>query len=218
MQSPFTFASTTNNPQSASLIRRDWSCPALIQGCTKSYLVTSGTCDSVAAANNITPDKFYELNPSLNRPSCNNMYSGCSYCVEKGTTPPACPKDYNAQCTKFHEVKSGDICWAIVQQNSPLTINQLFAWNPAIHNPACDNLVPTCKYCISVPEAVKVPEPHQPNIKTNCKEYYQAVPGDYCYKISIEKGVGLNDFMSWNPDVGPTCLGMVAGYWYCLRV
>ncbi|KAH7080573.1 hypothetical protein BKA63DRAFT_488318 [Paraphoma chrysanthemicola] len=203
---------------SASLLRRDWSCPALIPTCSKSYLVTSGTCDTVAAANGITSDKFYELNPSINKPACNNMYSGCAYCVQAGDTPPVCPTNYNPKCDAFYTVKSGDICWAIINQTPGLSLNQLFKWNPAIHNPACDNLVPTCKYCTHVPTEVKVPDPHQPNTRAGCKEYYQAVSGDYCYKIAIEKGVNLNDFMSWNPDVGPTCLNMLAGYWYCLRI
>ncbi|KAH8733237.1 hypothetical protein GQ44DRAFT_23835 [Phaeosphaeriaceae sp. PMI808] len=175
---------------SASIIRRDWSCPTLINGCTKSYLVTSGTCES----------------------------SGCYYCVAKDPIPDPCPTDYNSNCDKFYEVKTGDICWAIVGRNPPLSLNQLFEYNPSIHNPSCDNLKPNCKYCVRTSTPPKVPEPHQPNIKTNCKEYYQAVPGDYCYKISLEKGVNLNDFMGWNPDVGPTCLNMLAGYWYCLRI
>ncbi|KAF2258907.1 hypothetical protein CC78DRAFT_537450 [Lojkania enalia] len=204
---------------SAAVIKRQWSCPALIQGCTKSYLVTYGTCDSVAAANGITTDKFFELNPSINRPSCNNMFSGCYYCVAKDTVSPVCPTDYNTQCNKFYEVKSGDICWTIVNNNPPLSLNQLYDWNPSIHRDTCDNLIPQCKYCVGVGGVVDtVPQPHQPNIRQNCKEYYQAQSGDYCYKISIEKGVNLADFMSWNPDVGPGCLNMLAGYWYCLRI
>jgi hypothetical protein len=180
--------------------------------------VTGGTCESVAAANSITADRFFELNPTLNKPSCNNMFSGCSYCVAKDIVGPICPTDYNAKCDKFDEIKTGDICFAIVQRNPPLSLNQLFEWNPSIHNPACDNLVPSCKYCVNVPNVPKIPDPHQPNTRVGCKEYYQAVPGDYCYKISLDKGVNLNDFMSWNPDVGPTCLNMIAGYWYCLKI
>ncbi|KAK7177656.1 hypothetical protein DPSP01_014564 [Paraphaeosphaeria sporulosa] len=201
----------------ASILKRDWSCPALITGCTKSYLVTSGTCDSVATANSITVDKFYQLNPSINRPSCNNMYSGCAYCVSD-VKSVECPKDYDPRCDKFYTVKNGNICWAIIDQIPGLSLNQLYQYNPSIHNPSCDNLVPTCGYCVHVPQAAKVPDPHQPNIRTNCKEYYQAVPGDYCYKLANDKGVDLNSFLSWNPDVGPTCLNMLAGYYYCLRI
>lgn len=200
-------------------MKRDWTCPALVSNCTKTYLVVSGTCDSVAAANGISTDQFFKLNPSINRPSCNNLYSGCAYCVASGLTPPVCPTNADPKCDKWDTVKTGDICYGIVERNPPLTLNQLYAWNPSIHNPSCDNLVPNCKYCIHVPPPdVKAPDPHQPNIRTNCKEYYQAVLGDYCYKISIDKGVNLNDFMSWNPDVGPTCLNMLVGYWYCLRI
>jgi len=205
-------------PAAASLIRRDWTCPALIDGCTKTFLVTQGNCISVAAANNISTNAFFDLNPSINKPQCDNMYSGCSYCVEKGPTPPACPTDYDSRCDKFYEVKTGDTCWPIVQANRPLTINKFFSYNPSVHNPACDNLVPSCKYCINVPKAPAVPEPHQANIKTDCKEYYKAVSGDYCYKVAMDKGVTVEDFMKWNPDVGPTCLDMLAGYYYCSRV
>lgn len=202
----------------AALIRRDWSCPALIPTCTKTYLVTSGTCDSVAAANGISTNQFFDLNPSINRPSCNNVFSGCNYCVQAGQTPPECPKNYNPKCNKFDTIKTGDICNAIVLRNPPISLNQFYDWNPAVHNPACDNLVPNCKYCVNVPQDIKIPEPHQPNTRAGCKEYYQAINGDYCYKIAIDKGVNLIDFMSWNPDVGSGCMNMLAGYWYCLRI
>ena len=158
------------------------------------------------------------MNPSINQPSCSNIYAGCSYCVAKSSNPTACPTDYNSKCDQFYEAKIGDICSVIINQNPPLSLNQLFEYNPSINNPSCNNLAPACKYCVHVPAQPKVPEPHQPNIRTDCKEYYEAVPGDYCYKISLEKGVNLNDFISWNKDVGSTCSNMLAGYWYCLRV
>ncbi|KAF2256924.1 carbohydrate-binding module family 50 protein, partial [Trematosphaeria pertusa] len=189
--------------------------PALIPECTKAYLVTSGTCDSVAAANGLSTAAFQALNPSINA-GCSNMYSGCNYCVSKAAAP-TCPTDYAAQCDTFYTVVSGDICTSIVARYPGLSLNNFYAWNPAVHNPSCDNLQPNCKYCVHVPNPT-VPDPHQPNVRQGCKEYYQAVAGDYCYKIAVEKGVNLNDFMSWNPDVGPTCLNMLAGYWYCLRI
>lgn len=192
---------------SAGLVKRDWTCPALITDCTKSYLVTSGTCDSVAAANGISTQTFMSLNPSINS-GCTNMYSGCYYCVAKNT-PVVCPSDYNAQCDQFYTVASGDTCNAIVAKYQGLSLNNFYAWNPAVHNPSCDNLMPTCKYCVHVPSPA-IPDPHQPNTRAGCKEYYQAKPGDYCYLISVNYGVNLNDFMSWNPDVGPTCLNMAS--------
>lgn len=184
--------------------------------------MTSGTCDSIAAANGITTQEFFRLNPTVENPACRNMYSGCSYCISDKPLPDPCPKDYDPKCDKFYTVNSGDICYAIVDQNQnidpKLTLPLLFQYNPSIHNPSCDNLRPNCNYCVHIKGPVPVPGPHQPNIRVGCKEYYMAIPGDFCWKISVEKGVNLNDFMTWNPDVGPGCMNMLVGYWYCLRI
>ncbi|KAF2675678.1 carbohydrate-binding module family 50 protein, partial [Lentithecium fluviatile CBS 122367] len=120
-------------------------------------------------------------------------------------------------CDKTYKVHTGDTCNTIVQKNPGLTLENLYKWN-WINNPACDNLRPRCNYCVHKPIPDTVPEPHQPNIKMDCKEYYQAVSGDYCWLLCQQKGVDLNSFLSWNPDVGVDCQSMLAGYYYCLRI
>jgi len=143
------------------------------------------------------------------------MYAGCAYCVQKGPDPVVCPTDYNSNCGEFYNVSTGDICWKIISLYPPLTLDQLYAYNPSIHRiPECDNLIPGCKYCVRINS---VPEPHQQNIKTGCHQYYQAVAGDYCYRVAINYGIDVGAFMSWNPDVGSGCLNMLAGYWYCVK-
>ncbi|KAF2464999.1 uncharacterized protein BDR25DRAFT_306866 [Lindgomyces ingoldianus] len=200
---------------SAASIKRQWSCPALISDCTKTYLVVGGdTCETVASRNGITTADFFSMNPSINS-GCGNMYAGCAYCVSKipGQT---CPTNYNANCDQFYTVASGDICYTIIAKYPPLTLDNFYAYNPSIKKPECNNLMPNCNYCVHIRTAV--PDPHQPNIKTDCQLYYQAVGGDYCYLVAQRYNVNVNDFMSWNPDVGPpTCLNMLAGDWYCVK-
>ncbi|OCK81426.1 carbohydrate-binding module family 50 protein [Lepidopterella palustris CBS 459.81] len=197
-------------------------CPAYDSSCTQTYVVQSGDiCNKITGTYGISLANFYQWNPGVHNPSCDNLYPGCTYCVAVNPQP-VCPT-YAANCAKTYTVVSGDICWKIVGIYG-IALNDFYKWNPGVNNPAvtpgheCDNLWPGCKYCVGVNPNPGPPNPHQPNIKTDCTQYYQAVPGDYCWELSQRLGLDNNVFMSWNPDVGPNCQSMLAGYYYCTAV
>ncbi|CEP11693.1 hypothetical protein [Parasitella parasitica] len=54
--------------------------------CAKTYVVQSvDTCISVSKAHEIRLDTFYDMNPSINKGSCDNLLTGGSYCVKQST-------------------------------------------------------------------------------------------------------------------------------------
>ncbi|CAO3633383.1 unnamed protein product [Cunninghamella blakesleeana] len=56
---------------------------ALAGGCTKWHKVSStDTCTKVANKYGLTTGQFYDLNDSVNRGKCDNLYTGKSYCVQ----------------------------------------------------------------------------------------------------------------------------------------
>ncbi|KAI8883341.1 carbohydrate-binding module family 50 protein [Backusella circina FSU 941] len=56
----------------------------LEKACVESYFVKdSDTCITVTKAHGITLDQFYDMNPSVNRGSCDNLLTGGTYCIKE---------------------------------------------------------------------------------------------------------------------------------------
>ncbi|KAG0167025.1 hypothetical protein DFQ28_003393 [Apophysomyces sp. BC1034] len=55
--------------------------------CKKKHQVTSSdTCTTVANDFGITRDQFYDMNPQVDRKTCNNLITGKWYCIQSGTS------------------------------------------------------------------------------------------------------------------------------------
>ncbi|KAF2790877.1 carbohydrate-binding module family 50 protein [Melanomma pulvis-pyrius CBS 109.77] len=60
--------------------------------------------------------------------------------------------------------------------------------------------------------------PHQPNIISTCTTYYRVAEGDYCLAIVTKYGnFTLNDFYTWNPDVGTDCSNLLLNNYVCIN-
>jgi hypothetical protein len=66
------------------------------------------------------------------------------------------------------------------------------------------------------PEPVATPLPHQPNMIKGCYKFYKVVDKDGCAAVAKANNVALNDFYTWNPDVGTDCMGLQAGTYVCI--
>ncbi|CAO3642488.1 unnamed protein product [Mucor hiemalis] len=56
----------------------------LEKACVDTYFVKDAdTCITVAKQHNITLDQFYDMNPSVNRGSCDNLLTGGNYCIKE---------------------------------------------------------------------------------------------------------------------------------------
>lgn len=66
---------------------------------------------------------------------------------------------------------------------------------------------------------IKKPSPTQSGLIESCTDFYFAADDDRCDLIVAKYGTfTFNDFVTWNPAVGPTCSGIWAKTWYCVGV
>jgi hypothetical protein len=69
------------------------------------------------------------------------------------------------------------------------------------------------------PTGIKKPSPMQPGLIESCTDFYFAEANDRCEIIVAKYGTfTYEDFVKWNPAVGPTCGGIWAQTYYCVGV
>jgi hypothetical protein len=66
----------------------------------------SDTCITVTKAHGITLDQFYDMNPSVNRGSCDNLLTGGTYCI-KEESKAALNKNITHKAAKVSKISTG---------------------------------------------------------------------------------------------------------------
>ncbi|RCI17210.1 hypothetical protein L249_2836 [Ophiocordyceps polyrhachis-furcata BCC 54312] len=62
-------------------------------------------------------------------------------------------------------------------------------------------------------------KPTVDGITSDCVDFYKVCQGDTCNSIADSYGhFSTQDFIRWNPPVGPECLNLWLGYYYCVGV
>ncbi len=62
------------------------------------------------------------------------------------------------------------------------------------------------------------PSPIQSGMTQGCVKFQLAKAGDTCDRIAKAAGIRTDQFFAWNPDVGPNCGFLLAGFEYCVGV
>ncbi|KAH0531134.1 hypothetical protein TsFJ059_000005, partial [Trichoderma semiorbis] len=139
--------------------------------CNKYYTVVSGdTCPSVETMFGITPDQFFQWNPTLSTNCETNFWVGASYCVGvSGATScpspsvsssaipttagpsPASPTfpGIPCQCDLFYEVAPGDTCGDL-EEKFDITSADFLEWNPSVDANCTLNFYIGYSYCVGV--------------------------------------------------------------------
>ncbi|KAE9375150.1 carbohydrate-binding module family 50 protein [Stipitochalara longipes BDJ] len=143
------------------------------------------------------------------------------------STPTPHQPNMVSGCTGFYEAVSGDTCSGIATKYS-IALNSFYTWNPDVGT-TCSALWANEWYCVAGPTitttssstkttstGVATPTPHQPNMVSGCKTFYEAVSGDTCSGIATKYSITLSNFYTWNPDVGTSCSALWANEWYCV--
>ncbi|PCH00308.1 Peptidoglycan-binding Lysin subgroup [Penicillium occitanis (nom. inval.)] len=138
-------------------------------------------------------------------------------------------------CNAYYRVQRGDYCATVVDKFYALTLNEFYAWNPAV-KPDCSELLDGYYVCVGISDsspspavhptaasglqarAEAIPSPIQSGIANNCDKYYKVVPDDTCVGVAYQHGITLSQFYSWNPAVGYNCQVLLAGYYVCVGV
>jgi LysM repeat protein len=65
---------------------------------------------------------------------------------------------------------------------------------------------------------VPTPTPTQPGMISGCNKFHQVEDGDQCDAITAEYEISLDEFYTWNPDVGTGCGSLWIDYYVCVGV
>ncbi|KAI0954351.1 hypothetical protein AcV7_007610 [Taiwanofungus camphoratus] len=198
--------------------------PASSANCTfGSYTVQSGdTCDSIAAAKSLSYDQLISIN---------GLDINCTMLPPAGST--IC---LSGACS-LYTVQTNDTCVEIAADHN-VTWSQLLSWNPQI-NSYCNNLIlevgkgicvgppgggytpsATVTFVTGSPTAIAIPTaPIAPGAdRSQCGQWYVAVPGDTCPEIITVFQLTNETFYELNPLVNADCSNLLAGFSYCVAV
>ena len=65
---------------------------------------------------------------------------------------------------------------------------------------------------------IATPTPIQPGMVDNCNKFDFVDQGEGCQQVVDRNGISLEDFYTWNPDVGSTCSGLWADVYVCVGI
>ncbi|RBQ65351.1 hypothetical protein FVER14953_21494 [Fusarium verticillioides] len=65
---------------------------------------------------------------------------------------------------------------------------------------------------------IKTPGPLQPDIVSDCDDFYMVQKGDGCASVAEKHGITLAQFNKWNPSAGDNCSGLWADAYACVSV
>ncbi|KAF5602849.1 uncharacterized protein FSUBG_7489 [Fusarium subglutinans] len=148
------------------------------------------SCTQICLANDVAINLFTEINPSLNKTTCDqDLIVGNAYCVEPvtGWDLPALTEAATSRATGT-ESPTGTKATAVTASTTPTSTSE------------------------------KVPSPTQPGIVDNCNKWHYVDNGDGCYSIAEKSHISLADFYKWNSKVGNDCSGLWLHYYVCVGV
>ncbi|KAF1927817.1 carbohydrate-binding module family 50 protein [Didymella exigua CBS 183.55] len=237
--------------------------------CNKWDVVADGdSCGSLASDNGITIDQFYAWNPAVSKDCITNFWLKQAYCVGRSsvagattttsskpvtsssptTTKPTAPGPTHtgqpADCNKWDIVTDGDSCGSLASDNG-ITIDQFYAWNPAVSKDCITNFWLKQAYCVgrtsvagattasakpstsskpvtsSNPTTTKptAPAPTHAGQPANCNKWDVVGDGDGCWSMANDNGITLDQFYKWNPAITNDCgTNFWLGQAYCVGI
>ncbi|KAI8273677.1 hypothetical protein K4K60_010537 [Colletotrichum sp. SAR11_57] len=219
-------------------------------------VVSSDSCQSVADNAGISLATFFEWNPAVSADCTENFWLGQAYCTHREgqgisttasqsasttaptTTKPTAPAPTHtgqpADCNKWDVVTEGDSCGSLASDNG-ISVEQFFAWNPAVSKDCITNFWLGQAYCVGVsgagsgatttpsstrPSMTAAPTPPAPTHTgqpSDCNKWDVVVDGDSCGSMAADNGITVDQFYAWNPAVSKDC---VTNFWlgqaYCV--
>ncbi|KAJ7264086.1 hypothetical protein B0H12DRAFT_1217298 [Mycena haematopus] len=175
--------------------------PFATTACADYYTtVANDSCDSIAAAQDITSAQFLALNPGL---TCAGLLAGVAYCdfplTPVPTGPPSnlasgsltnCTSYYTARIILYSIIASGDTCTSVDEKYDTALVD-LLRWNTAL-TAACTTIALGEAYCVA-------------GGGDACTKVYTVASGDSCGAIETKFNITLNDIIAWNPFLTSSC-------------
>ncbi|KAH7009822.1 LysM domain-containing protein, partial [Ilyonectria destructans] len=218
----------------------------------------NSNCEIAASNYNVDFDSFVawnSLTTNVTDPAC-VFQVGLRYCgswglpptqttteepepTGTGPQPPAATHEGQPEdCDGWHVVSSkGDSCGSLASDNG-ISVDQFYAWNPAVSRDCITNFWLGQAYCVGVsgagsgvtttssstrsstPSTTAAPTPPAPTHTgqpSDCNKWDVVVSGDSCGSMATDNGITVDQFYAWNPAVSKDC---VTNFWlgqaYCV--
>lgn len=166
------------------------------------WTTVSNTCAYVAQQNGVAVQDLIAWNPSLTQENC-TLASGYSYCVVK-TVETTTATFITTTLGGDSPVPTGATSTSATGQGSSIT--------------AAPSTSTTTSLPVSTTSTAAPPAQTQPGVIDSCKKFHTVVSGDYCFALTQEYGISLDQFYEWNPTVGTDCRNLWLGYDVCVGV
>ena len=160
-------STTAGGPTSPTSTRPSPVQAGILSSCTKYYQAVSGdTCQAITDKfGTFSLGEFLNWNPAV-KSDCSLLFLGYYYCIAIPGTPATRPSSSNpptgppsgtpqpqqpglvSNCNEYYQVKSGDGCDSIAQDNG-ITLQQFLQWNTGIAS-NCLNLFLGYYVCVGV--------------------------------------------------------------------
>ncbi|KAL4721804.1 hypothetical protein ACLX1H_011298 [Fusarium chlamydosporum] len=150
------------------------------------------SCTQICLAYEVSINLFTEINPSLNKTSCDaDLVLGNAYCLK-----PVAGWDRPAPA---ESITPGV---ATTTTKAAAGTKTATATTSVIH----------------ISTSAPSHSPEQPGIIDGCDKWHYVDNGDGCYSIAEKYNIKLSNFYSWNPKVGDDCSGLWLHYYVCVGV
>ncbi|KAE9373106.1 carbohydrate-binding module family 50 protein [Stipitochalara longipes BDJ] len=176
-----------------------------------------------AGCDNLVPDIWYCIHPTLNCASTSATSSSITAPLTTQAPPAPTPPGTTGSCYSWHVVVSGDTC-SQIEQTFGISMAQLVLWNPNLSS-TCNNLLLGEAYCVDAPTSTTTsttlttqapPGPTPPGTTSSCFEWHLVVSGDTCSQIEQTFGITIAQLATWNPNLSSTCSNLLLGEAYCV--
>ncbi|KAI0138873.1 hypothetical protein GGR57DRAFT_59444 [Xylariaceae sp. FL1272] len=155
----------------------------------------------------------------------------------RGDTP-LYPYDDNTTpyCDYWYDVKSTSTKCTSIPTQWDISLADFLRWNPSLA-PDCTGLKIQQSYCVETfgepttttsssasttpttpGNGITTPQPIQPGMVDNCDDFYLVPEDTGCQAIATSHGITLQQFLTWNTEVGDTCGGLWADAYVCVSV
>ena len=180
----------------------------------ETYKIQPGDiCVTISARFGISLDELYQLNPFINKFTCNNLFPGQDVKVCASTKNSNFAAATSPCVADTYKIQRGDICTTISARFG-ISLDELYKLNPFINKFTCNNLFPgqDVKVCASSNSGVPASNPAAPT--PSCNKWQTVVAGDTCLSLASKSGLYFNTFMQINK--GLQCDRMYPGDRVCI--
>ena len=139
------------------------------------------------------------------------------------TTPTPTLSGMTQGCSKFHKVVKDEGCQSIAD-DAGISETDFLSWNNIDDD--CTNLKYDYYVCIGKPAStsetatstgITTPKPTQTGMAEGCDRFHKVLKDEGCQSIADDSKISLDDFLSWNPDVGGTCTNLLYDFYVCVH-